>query len=216
MVYERPVRESGELHTLTVDGLEYGVRLPLVWLPADNGEMRIASLDLVGQTRPNRDMGTVLAERLRPLIKGRKRVTILTAVEKALQLAQVVAERLGFDEIAVAHNRVKPHMEPSRRPVLQVGADSITSGDKFLAMYERSLHIVNEAVDGVILLDDVVSTGSTMLALQSLVEEAARFGRLPSPPPVLAMACVAVEGEPALSPLVYLAKLPDPVFRGAS
>jgi len=216
MTYERPVRESGELHTLEVDGLDYDVRLPLVWLPSNGGEMRIASLDMVGQTRLNRDMGNLLAERLRPLIKGKKRVTILTATEKALQLAQVVAERLGFDEIAVAHNRVKPHMEPSRRPVLQVGADSITSGDKFLALYERSLNIVNEAVDGVILLDDVVSTGSTMVALQALLEQAARFGRLPSPPPVLAMACAAVEGDPALTPLVYLAKLPDPVFRGAS
>ncbi|MFZ5427379.1 MAG: adenine phosphoribosyltransferase [Thermodesulfobacteriota bacterium] len=216
MTYERPVRESGELHTLKVDGLDYDVRLPLVWLPSNGGEMRIASLDLVGQTRLNRDMGNLLAERLRPLIKGRKRVTILTATEKALQLAQVVAERLGLDEIAVAHNRVKPHMEPSRRPVIQVGADSITSGDKFLALYERSLHIVNEAADGVILLDDVVSTGSTMIALQALLDEAARHGRLPASPPVLAMACAAVEGEPALTPLVYLAKLPVPVFRGAS
>lgn len=216
MRYERPVRESGEKYTLKVEGLGYDILLPYVWLPGEDGEVRIASLDLVGQTRLNRDMGAVLAERLRPLIKGKKRVTILTATEKALQLAQVVAERLGFDEIAVAHNRVKPHMEPSRRPVIQVGADSVTSGDKFLALYERSLSIVTEARDGVILLDDVVSSGSTMVALMALVDEAARFARLDEAPPVLAMACAAVEGTPALSPLVYLARLPEPVFREAT
>lgn len=216
MSYQRPVRESGDKFTLEVDGLDYSIQLPWVWLPSDGGETRIASLDLVGQTRLNRDMGAVLAERLRPLIKGKKRVTILTATEKALQLAQVVAERLGFDEIAVAHNRVKPHMEPSRRPVIQVGADSVTSGDKFLALYERSLSIVTEARDGVILLDDVVSSGSTMVALMALVDEAARFARLDEAPPVLAMACAAVEGTPALSPLVYLARLPEPVFREAT
>jgi adenine phosphoribosyltransferase len=213
MPYERPVRESGEKYALTVEGLDYGVLLPWVWLPADGGELRIASLDLVGQTRLNQDLGRLLALRLKPLLAGKKRVGMLTAVEKGLQLAQVTAQELGLDEISVAHNRVKPHMEPSRRPVVQVGADSITSGDKFLALYERSLSIVAEATDGIILFDDVVSTGSTMLAMQALVEQAARFAHLASPPPVLAMACAAIEGEPVLEPLVYLAKLPTPIFR---
>jgi len=216
MHYERPVRESGEKHTLRVEGLDYDILLPYVWLPADGGEVRIASLDLVGQTRLNQDMGRLLAAKLRPLLAGKKKVAMLTAVEKALQLAQVTASELGLDEIAVAHNRVKPHMEPGKRPVLQVGADSITSGDKFLALYERSLSIVTEAVDGVILFDDVISTGSTMLAMQALVEQAARFARMPEAPPILAMACAAVEGTPALRPLVYLTALPTPVKRAPS
>jgi len=213
MPYERPVRESGEKYSLTVEGLGYGILIPWVWLPADGGELRIASLDLVGQTRLNQDLGRLLAMRLKPLLTGKKHVAMLTAVEKGLQLAQVTAQELGIDEIAVAHNRVKPHMEPSRRPVVQVGADSITSGDKFLALYERSLSIVAEATDGIILFDDVVSTGSTMLAMQALVEQAARFAHLTASPPVLAMACAAIEGEPVLEPLVYLAKLPTPIFR---
>jgi len=216
MAYQRPVRESGEKHTLAFEGLDYTVQIPWVWIPCDTGEVRIASLDLVGQTRLNRDLGRLLAARLKPFIEGKKRVTMLTAVEKALQLAQVTAFELNLDEIAVAHNRVKPHMEPGKRPLLQVGADSITSGDKFLALYERSLAIVAEATDGVILFDDVVSSGSTMMAMQALVEQAARFAHLSSPPPILAMACAAIEGDPALEPLIYLAKLPSPVFRGAS
>ncbi|MFP5240236.1 MAG: adenine phosphoribosyltransferase [Acidobacteriota bacterium] len=216
MQYERPVRESGEKYTLRVEGLDYDILLPYVWLPADGGEVRIASLDLVGQTRLNQDMGRLLAAKLRPLLAGKKKVAMLAAVEKALQLAQVTAQELGLDEIAVAHNRVKPHMEPGKRPVIQVGADSITSGDKFLALYERSLSIVTEAVDGIILFDDVISSGSTMLAMEALVEQAARFARMPEAPPILAMACAAIEGTPALRPLVYLTALPTPVKREAS
>jgi hypothetical protein len=59
----------------------------------------------------------------------------MTVVEKALQLAQVVASELGMADMAVAYNRVVPHMEASGRPVIQVGADSITSGVKYLALY---------------------------------------------------------------------------------
>ncbi|GAB6038692.1 phosphoribosyltransferase family protein [Fundidesulfovibrio butyratiphilus] len=208
---ERPCRESGEKYRMTVEGLDYAVDLPWVWLPADQGFVRIASLNLVGQTRLNADLGRLLADKLAPHIRGKARVGMLTVVEKGLQLAQVVAERLGFSEIAVAHNRLKPHMEPHRRPYIQVGADSITSGDKFLALYERDLNVLAEATDGVILLDDVISTGSTILALQCLLEETARIKRLPEIPRVLATACVAVEGACPLSSLISLATLPAPV-----
>jgi adenine phosphoribosyltransferase len=214
----RPDRDSGEKYTLEVPGLDYAIRLPWVWIPAGDGqEIRIASLDLAGETRLNRDMGRLLAARLRPLLAGRSRVAMLTAVEKGLQLAQVVASELGLDHVAVAYNRVKAHMEPARRPVIQVGADSITSGGKFLALYERGINILAEATDGVILLDDVISTGSTMLALERLVEETARHMRLPGEPPILALACAAVEGQPAITPgaapIVSLAKLPAPMRR---
>ncbi|WP_027185902.1 adenine phosphoribosyltransferase [Desulfovibrio inopinatus] len=206
-------RESGEKYRFIVPDLGYAVELPYVLIPADDGEIRIASLDLMGQIRLNRDLGRLLANALRPLLPvgpGRN-IAILTAVEKALQLAQVVAEELEFDVIAIAHNKIKPHMEPSRRPVIQVGADSITSGGKFLALYERSLNILADATDGIILLDDVVSTGGTIDALTQLVEEAARFKNI-EVPPILATACVATEGPvPPFEPLVSLAALPAPV-----
>ena len=211
MTFPRPDHESGEKFTLTVEGLAYRVVLPLVSLPVEGGFLRIASLDLIGQTRLNRDMGALLAEKLKPFVAGKNRVTMLTAVEKGLQLAQVVASQLGLEEIAVAHNRIKPHMEASKRPVVRAGVDSLTSGDKFLALYERSLSILAEAQDGVILFDDVISTGSTMMAMQQLLEACSRYARVPVPP-VLAQACAAVEGECALEPLVALATLPKPVF----
>jgi adenine phosphoribosyltransferase len=203
--------ESGDKYRLVVPDLPYAVELPYVRLRADGRDIRIASFNLVGQTRLNRDLGRLLARRIRPLVEGKKRFCVLTAVEKALQLAQVVSEELGQDQAAVAYNRIKPHMEPGRRPVIQVGADSITSGDKFLAMYERDLNLLAQSEDGVILLDDVISSGGTILAMQSLVEEMARLRRLDRVPPVLCYACVATEGtRPPFEPLVSLTSLPAP------
>lgn len=210
MSFDDLALESGDICSLDVPGLGYPLELPWVSLPAAGGRIRIASLNLVGLTRVNADLGRLLAGRLRPVIAGKPRVGLLTAVEKGLQLAQVVSQELSLPRIAVAHNRVKPHMEPKRRPIVQVGADSITSGDKFLVLYERDLNHLAACTDGVILLDDVISTGGTMLALERLVAETSRRAGLPRPLPVLARACAAVEGRPDLADLVYLAVLPSP------
>ena len=124
--------ESGDKYLLEVDGLDYDVELPYVLVPVRDNLLRIASFNLVGQTRLNRDLGLLLAKKIRASVPDPSSVVILTAVEKALQLTQVVSAELNIDSVAVAYNRIKPHMEVERRPVIQVGADSITSGGKFL------------------------------------------------------------------------------------
>jgi adenine phosphoribosyltransferase len=153
-----------------------------------------------------------MAEQIRETVGSMEGVAILTVVEKALQLTQVAATELGLDAVAVAYNRVKPHMEAERRPIIQMGADSITSGGKFLAVYERDLNLLAEA-RGVILIDDVVSTGGTILGMADLLHEAARQ-KGTEPPEILGIFCAAREGEahPLLpAPLHSLATLPKPV-----
>lgn len=204
--------ESGEKYRLIVHGLAYDIYLPLVRIPSGGRILKIASLNLVGQTRLNRDLGRLLAGKIREVVPDLSRVAILTVVEKALQITQVVAECLGIEAVAVAYNRVKPHMEPDRRPVIQIGSDSITSGSKFLALYERDMHLLALA-ESVILIDDVVSTGGTFLGLADLLEEVVRQNRMDQLP-ITGMFCVAVEGDspPLLSAPVYsLATLPKPV-----
>ena len=49
--------ESGEKFRLTVPGLDYAVEIPYTILPSGDRRIRIASLNLVGQTRLNRDLG---------------------------------------------------------------------------------------------------------------------------------------------------------------
>jgi adenine phosphoribosyltransferase len=204
--------ESGEKYLLTVNGLDYAIELPFVRIPSGEKKLKIASLNLVGQTRLNNDLGLLLAEKIRTTIPDFSRVAILTVVEKALQITQVAAQALGIDAVAVAYNRVKPHMEPDFRPIIQIGSDSITSGSKFLALYERDLELLAHA-ESVILIDDVVSTGGTFLGLADILEEVARQKQR-EPLPILGIFCVAIEGSapPLLSAPVYsLANLPAPV-----
>jgi adenine phosphoribosyltransferase len=206
--------ESGDKYRLRVPGLDYDIELPFVEVPAEGGPLRIASLNLVGQIRLNRDLGKLMAKQIRKVVGGDlSGIAILTVVEKALQLTQVVAEELGMESVAVAFNRVKPHMEAQRRPVLQIGADSITSGGKFLAVYERDMNLLMAAERGFILIDDVVSTGGTILGLAGLVDEIQRR-KGNGGGEILGIFCAAQEGEanPLLPAEVYsLARLPEPV-----
>jgi len=205
-------RESGEKYRLHVEGLEYDVEIPYVLVPGREGDLRIASFNLIGQTRLNQDLGRLLADKIRREVPDFPSVAILTAVEKALQLTQVVAAELGIDAVAVAYNRIKPHMEVERRPVIQVGADSITSGDKFLAVYERDMQLLASARNGYIIIDDVVSTGGTVLGLYEILEEAAARAEA-GVPTVHGIFCAATEGDAGVllpAPVYGLAKLPIP------
>jgi adenine phosphoribosyltransferase len=205
--------ESGEKFRLRVPGLDHVIDLPFVLLEEDGQSLRIASLNLVGQIRLNQDLGTLLALKIRSAFSNLEGIVLVTVVEKALQLTQVVAAKLEIDAVAVAYNRIKPHMEARHRPTIQVGVGSITSGGKFLALYERDINLLQEAGRGIIIIDDVVSTGGTIQGMANLIEEAARVNRLEQPPPILGIFCVAQEGKdhPLLpAPLTSLAILPDP------
>jgi adenine phosphoribosyltransferase len=209
--------ETGEGCSVEVSGLAYPLRLPYVWLPGEEQDTRIASLNLIGKSRWNRDLGRLVAARIRQAFPDRSGLCLLTVVEKALQLAQVVADELGVEDLAVAYNRIKPHMEPTRRAVIQVGADSITSGGKFLALYERDINLLaTAATRGVLVIEDVVTTGGTLSALGDLLEQVARVKRLPEPIPLRAAFCVAVEGRQTRLPglaVDSLCRLPEPIHR---
>mgnify|MGYP000050093887 FL=1 len=205
--------ESGEKFRLNINGLPYDVELPYVRIPSRGGTLKIASLNLVGQIRLNADLGRLLGQKIQEIVPDLSKIAILTVVEKALQLTQVAAAEIGIDAVAVAYNRVKPHMEADRRPVIQIGSDSITSGRKFLAIYERDMNLLARA-EGFVLIDDVVSTGGTLLGMADLLEEVLRSKQLP-PPLIHGIFCVATEGDnPPLmpAPVYSLTTLPKPVL----
>lgn len=207
-----PSPESGEKYLLDVPGLPYRVELPRVVIRAGGRRLRIASLNLVGQIRLNHDLGMLLAGRITKALGSLDGVAVLTVVEKALQFTQVAAQQLGVEAVAVAYNRVKPHMEPDARPLVQVGADSVTSGGKLFALYERDIEILASATRGIILIDDVVSTGGTLLGLLDLVEAAMSLKGRPAPE-LLGIFCAAQEGTPRVNlpaPVHALAQLPPP------
>lgn len=212
--------ETGEKYIFEVPELGFRAELPYVLLPASGGSIKIASLNLVGMVEWNRRFGKALAERVRRTTPDLEGVVFLSAVEKALQLTQVVCEELGVPMMAVAYNRKKPHMEIEhgrRRPFLQVGGGSVTSGDKYLVLYERDVNLLAAAAKGVVIIDDVISTGGTIAALATILDEIAERqdkGGLK----ILGIYCVAREGDmkPLYKGLSYkihwLGNLPAPQF----
>jgi adenine phosphoribosyltransferase len=191
--------------------------LPWVWLSGEEYDTRITSLNLIGEVRWNRDLGRLIARRVQEILPDLEGLCFITVVEKALQLAQVVASELAVEYIAVAYNRIKPHMEASLRPVIQVGMDSVTSGVKFLALYERDINLlVTHGARGVVVIDDVVTTGGTVMGLVDLLDQVTQLKKLAHPIPIQAIFCAAEEGKRTRvlpAPVHSLARLPDPVIR---
>jgi adenine phosphoribosyltransferase len=214
--------ETGEKYVLEIPELDFRAELPYVLLPNATGHTKIASLNLVGMIEWNRIFGHALAQKIRADLADLEGVVFLTAVEKALQLTQAVCQELGIPLMAVAYNRRKPHMEIEngrRRPFIQVGGGSVTSGDKYLVIYERDFNLLNSARNGVVIIDDVVSTGGTLAALATVLDEIAERSSLRDDAlKILGIYCVAREG--ALKPLYkglsykihWLGTLPTPQF----
>ena len=214
--------ETGEKYLFEIPDLNFRAELPFVLLPATNGFIRIASFNLMGMIEWNRIFGQALAKLIKANIPNLDGVVFLTAVEKSLQLSQVVCQELDVPIMAVAYNRRKPHMEIEtgrKRPFIQVGGGSVTSGDKYLVIYERDFNLLKAAKRGIIIIDDVVSTGGTIAALATILDEVAeRTSADKEALKILGIFCVAREGE--LKPLYkglsykihWLGTLPAPQF----
>ena len=214
--------ETGEKYLFEIPELSFSAELPYVLLPSDGGFLKIASLNLVGMIEWNRIFGLALAGKIRETVEDLEGVVFLTAVEKSLQLSQVVCQELGAPLMAVAYNRKKPHMEietGQRRPFIQVGGGSVTSGDKYLVIYERDFNLLRSASKGVVIVDDVVSTGGTIAALATILDEIAeRTSPENEGLKIRGIYCVAREGKmkPLYKGLSYkvhwLGNLPEPQF----
>ncbi len=220
---ETPISlESGEKYTFEIPELGFKTELPYVLLPTKGGCLKIASLNLVGMIEWNRLFGQAIAERIRETVENVEGVIFFTAVEKSLQLGQSVCQELGIPTMAIAYNRRKPHMEIEfgrKRPSIQVGSGSVTSGDKYLVVYERDVNLLSTARKGVIIIDDVVSTGGTIAALATILDEVAERKSLSKDAlKILGIYCVAREGqmEPLYNGLAknihWLGNLPSPQF----
>ena len=214
--------ETGEKYLFEIPDLDFKAELPYVLLPAETGFVKIASLNLVGMIEWNRLFGRALARKIRETVNHLEGIVFFTAVEKALQLGQAVCQELRVPAMAIAYNRRKPHMEIEygrKRPYIQVGADSVTSGDKYLVAYERDVNLLSRARSGIVIIDDVVSTGGTIAALATIVDEIVERKSLDKAAlKIEGIFCVAKEGE--MKPLYvglskkihWLGNLPAPRY----
>ena len=143
----------------TVDLEGYKAELPILSLPSGVG---IAFFNLHGDSEMTEHCGKKLAEKLSDC------EVIITAESKGLQLAHCVARELGQRFYAVARKSKKLYMQDGIEVAIE---SSITTGK------EQKLYLSKHDVDllkgkKVGIVDDVVSTGASLLGLEALVEKA--------------------------------------------
>lgn len=113
----------------------------------------------------NQNLTEYCAEKMVDLIKGCD--VIITAESKGLQLAHCLARNLGQDFYAVARKSKKLYMQDGISSTVK----SITT-DK-----EQTLYLSHHDVDlikgkKVAIIDDVISTGGSLVGLEELVKKA--------------------------------------------
>lgn len=145
-----------DIYKVDICGME--AELPI--LPISDS-VKICFFNLHGAQKLTEHCGAALAK----LVKGAD--VVITAESKGLQLAHCVARELGHDYYAVARKSKKLYMQ-----------DGISSTVKSITTAEEqtlylSLHDVN-LIKGkkVAIVDDVISTGGSLMGLEALVEKA--------------------------------------------
>ena len=174
-----------ENYTLEIAGLKR--TLPFVKI---NDQLAYASFVVISDTK--------LVEAVAPLLASRIRDcdVIVTAEAKGIALAYEVSRLLDLERFVVARKSIKSYMKDP----LSVSVRSITTFD------EQRLYLDGNDISylkgkRVCLLDDVVSTGESLNALEALVTKAGGN--------VKARAAILAEGDAAdRDDLIFLQKLP--------
>ena len=172
-------------YTLNIAGLKR--ELPIIKLSYD---LSIASFVILGDTEIVRKTAPIIAKKL-PEVD-----LIVTAEAKGIPLAYEISKVLNLNEYVVARKSVKAYMEES----IEVEVNSITTTNS------QKLYLNNrdaKKIKGkrIALVDDVISTGQSLKALERLVEKAG--GK------VLAKAAILAEGDAKdRKDIIFLEALP--------
>ncbi len=174
-----------EFYTLDIKG--YEAYLPILPLP---GGIKICFFNLHGNQELTEHCGKQLAQLLGDCD------VIITAESKGLQLAHVVARELGHHYYAVCRKSKKLYMQDG----IQTEVKSITTGDvQTLYLSKHDADLLKGKKVGIV--DDVVSTGGSLIGLEDIVRLAGGT--------VCKKAFVLAEGDAAdRDDIVYLAPIP--------
>jgi adenine phosphoribosyltransferase len=153
--------------------------------------LRIAILNILGDVELVQASAKALADKLKDLLFD----VIITAESKSIPLAYALAVETQKPYV-VLRKEYKPYMGE----VIQSETLSITTGKvQTLLLDEKD----KAAISGVkvLIVDDVISTGSTLQGMQSIIEKAGGH--------VVGKAAILTEGDPACwSNIISLGHLP--------
>ena len=172
-------------YTLHVAGLTR--ELPIIKLSYD---LSIASFVILGDTEIVRKTAPIIAKKL-PEVD-----LIVTAEAKGIPLAYEISKVLNLNEYVVARKSVKAYME---EPIeVEVNSITTTNSQKLYLNNRDAKKIKGKRIA---LVDDVISTGQSLKALERLVEKAG--GK------VLAKAAILAEGDAKdRKDIIFLEALP--------
>ena len=172
----------------TVDINGYKANLPILPLPSG---INIAFFNLHGNAEMTEHCGKELAKQLQDC------EVLITAESKGLQLCHVTARELNQPLYAVARKSKKLYMQDGIEVEIQ---SSITTGAKqCLYLSKHDVDLIKGKKVGIV--DDVVSTGASLLGLEALVEKAGGI--------LHKKAFVLAEGDASLrKDIIYLATIP--------
>ena len=172
-------------YTLNVAGLTR--ELPIIKLSYD---LSIASFVILGDTEIVRKTAPIIAKKL-PEVDF-----IVTAEAKGIPLAYEISRVLNLNEYVVARKSIKAYME---EPIeVEVNSITTTNSQKLYLNNQDAKKIKGKRVA---LVDDVISTGQSLKALERLVEKAG--GK------VLAKAAILAEGDAKnRKDIIFLEALP--------
>lgn len=176
------------MNYFTVDLNGYEAKLPILPLPSG---VNIAFFNLHGNVEMTEHCGKELARLVDECD------VLLTAESKGLQLTHVIARELGHKFYAVARKSKKLYMQDGIEVAIK---SSITTGaEQKLYLSRHDAELLKGKKVGII--DDVVSTGNSLVGLERLVEIAG--GQ------ICKKAFVLAEGEAALrKDICYLGVIP--------
>ena len=145
------------MKTYEVDLHGYKAQLPI--LPLPNG-VQICFFNLHGNAEMTEHCGKELAKMVADCD------VLLTAESKGLQLTHVIARELGHKFYAVARKSLKLYMQDGLSIAIN---SSITTGkEQRLYISKHDADLLKDKKVGII--DDVVSTGNSLVGLEKLVE----------------------------------------------
>lgn len=172
-------------YTLHVAGLTR--ELPIIKLSYD---LSIASFVILGDTEIVKKTAPMIAKKL-PEVDF-----VVTAEAKGIPLAYEISKILNLNEYIVARKSIKAYMEEP----IEVEVNSITTTNS------QKLYLNNQDANKikgkrVALIDDVISTGQSLKALERLVEKAGAN--------VVAKAAILAEGDAKdRKDIIFLKALP--------
>ena len=172
-------------YTLHVAGLTR--ELPIIKLSYD---LSIASFVILGDTEIVRKTAPIIAKKL-PEVDF-----IVTAEAKGIPLAYEISRILNLNEYVVARKSIKAYME---EPIeVEINSITTTNSQKLYLNNQDAKKIKGKRVA---LVDDVISTGQSLKALETLVEKAGAN--------VVAKAAILAEGDAKnRKDIIFLEALP--------